>query len=110
MEPIFKVGDKVIVINRVYNDSDYKFNFTDDMLNLKGNIFTIEIVYKDFDRTECFVKDDCALYKLKEDSQSFRWSSGMLNLAEPSSNKTLKIKEKMRNAIYSSLKKQGVKI
>lgn len=110
MKPLFKVGDKVVVINRVHNDSDYKFNFTDDMLNLKGIVFTIETVYENFDRTEYFVKDDWALYKLKEDGHSFSWSSGMLNLAEPSSNKTLKIKEKMRNAMYSSLKKQGVKI
>jgi hypothetical protein len=110
MEPIFKVGDKVIVLDRIYKEIDYKFNFTDDMLSLKGIIFTIETVFENFDRTECFVKDDCALYKLKEDSQSFSWSSGMLMKAESSSNKTFKIKEKIRNAMYSSLKKQGIKI
>jgi len=115
MEPIFKVGDKVKIVDRIYKQYDYKFNFTDDMLSLIGCVFTIKNVYKDFDKTEHFVEDDNALYILKE--SKFNWSSGMLMKANEYSlksnenvTKTLKIKMKIENAVYSSLRKQGIKI
>lgn len=115
MEPIFNIGDIVIVKNRERNELDYKFAFTDEMAKLSGKIFTIENVQVDREFGIYRVPDDNALYKLKGDT--FNWSSGMLMKADEYSlkshenvTKTLKIKMKIENAVYSSLRKQGIKI
>lgn len=117
METIFNVGDTVIVKKREKNKWDYKFAFTGEMAKLSGKIFTIESIYVNRDLGEYKVPDDNALYILKEDRQRFNWSSGMLMKANEYSlksnenvTKTLKIKMKIENAVYSSLRKQGIKI
>lgn len=112
MKPIFKVGDKVIVKKREGSGRDYKYCFSDPMADMEGQIFTVREIYEDFEHSICRIQDDCALYKLVGDKNDFSWSSGMLMkaLTTESEIKAFKTKEKMKNIVYSSLKKQGIKI
>lgn len=109
MEPIFKVGDKVRVKKREYDVCAYKHQFIDKMAELSGKIYTIAQVYPNNLLNTYQVKDDCTTYILKE-KPYFLWSSGMLEIVEKVEENKNKQKEKIINAIHSSLKKQGIKV
>lgn len=83
MEPLFKVGDKVRVKERIGSKDDYKYSFIDEMAALAGEVLTIERILPDRNTSEKPVPDDNALYYMKESDYS--WSSGMLEKAPSSS-------------------------
>ena len=75
----FHVGDKVRVIERTKDESDYQFSFTDEMARLSGQVFTIKSASGGYIHS-CGVPDDGYLYTLRE--EGFNWASSMLQLAE----------------------------
>lgn len=101
MEPIFKVGDEVRVKNRIPNKS-YKYSFTEGMAKLSGKVFVIEEVRPNWNSDSDFdIPDDCALYKLKGDNDSWSWSSGMLELVRGD---TLSLKSKSKSKLKLNFK------
>lgn len=78
MEPLYKVGDKVRIVERVYPYTDYRCGFTDNMSELAGKVFTVGSV------TECAygafnIPDDGHVYTLKGGAcEHYTWSSSML--------------------------------
>lgn len=78
MEPLYKVGDKVRIVERVYSYSDYRCGFTDNMAELAGKIFTVYSI-EGSANTVSNVPDDGHLYKLKGGAcESYMWTSSML--------------------------------
>ena len=114
MTPIFAVGEKVRITDRVYDSYDYKYQYTDDMCDrFEGKIVTIKRVLPYNYQRECRVEDDCAAYFIEEDNGEFTWSSGMFDKIIPqpySSERKMpnKNKEKARKALYASLEEQGI--
>ena len=81
MEPLYKVGDKVRIVERVHPYSDYRCGFTDNMAELAGKIFTVYNI-EGSANTVSNVPDDGHLYKLKEGAcEPYIWSSSMLESA-----------------------------
>lgn len=86
MEPRFKVGDRVRVIQRTEFEHRYRCRFVDDMAAMAGQIYTISSSrYRGV--IEGILPDDGYVYILKE--VPFTWASSMLEPAEetPSSSK-----------------------
>ena len=108
MEPTFKEGEKVRVRQRKYDHDDYKYMFSDDMLQFQGMIVTICTVYPNMDNKEYRVPDDDALYRIKEDKYGFSWSSGMLEKLN-STEEQNPIKKKIIKILYASLEEEGFK-
>lgn len=109
MERRFKIGERVRIRFRDYDQDDYKFEFTDEMANLSGGEFTIETVENHHGTGhEHEVEDDGFAYYLKEEpANHFTWSSGMLEHAEEIYDKLHEdgkdIKSKIRKILYSSI-------
>ena len=118
MEPIFAVGEKVRVTEREFGSYAYKYNYTDEMSDaFEGKIVTISHVNPNYSNQECEVEDDQASYHIIEDHGNYRWSSGMFDKISPpyfseesTTNKNKDIHKKVRNALYASLKEQGIDI
>lgn len=115
MERQFRKGDKVRIRFREYEQSDYKFNFTDKMASLGGRIFTIKEAIEDEFDDSYEVEDDNYRYFLAENpADEFTWSSGMLEHAEEIYDKPNKdgkdIKSKIRKILYSSITEDCDKI
>lgn len=92
----YKVGDKVRIKKREGADWDYPCYFTDDMSQLKGNIYTIfsieELVEKNPSQHK-FYNGDKHCYYFKEDMNGYTWHSSMF---EP-------VLEDSNPAIFTSL-------
>lgn len=118
MEPIFAVGEKVRVTERAFGSYAYKFEYTDEMCDrFEGKIVTISRVNPNLSDVEYEVEDDQASYRIKEDNGRFTWSSGMFDKVSPlyfseenTTNKNKDIRKKVRNALYASLKEQGIDV
>lgn len=116
MEPIFKVGEKVRVTKRKFDNSDYKYGYVNEMRDrFEGRIVTICHVNPNVLMGNYRVKDDCARYIIEEDRDKFSWSSGMFDKLPQSSkenvtDKNKDIYRKIRKALYASLEEQGVNI
>lgn len=80
MEPKYKVGDRVKVVKRIKEDSDYRFSFVDDMAKLEGQVYEISHVGS-FSSNSCPVPDDGYCYSLKG-SGGFNWASSMFVLVK----------------------------
>lgn len=81
MEPLYKVGDKVRIVERVYPCSDYRCEFTDNMSELAGKIFTVYSI-EGSANTVFNAPDDGHVYKLKGGAcEPYIWSSSMLESA-----------------------------
>lgn len=106
MEPLYKAGDKVIVKVREFDESDYKFTFTNDMNKLQGKIFTIESVRPNAYGRRLMTEDDCAAYRFKEDTR-FTWASSMF---EPANSNEHNLKRRIRKILYASLIEAGIEI
>lgn len=67
---LLRVGDKVTIAERIGHGTDYPYNFTDNMANLNGCVFTIKDIQENFiplDQKELlFFNGDTARYKLVE--------------------------------------------
>lgn len=115
---MFAVDEKVRVTDRIHDSCDYKYQYTDDMCDrFEGKIVTIKRVIPYNYQRECRVEDDCAAYYIEEDGGEFTWSSGMFDKVEQPhlserkmTNKNKDIHKKVRNALYASLKEQGIDI
>ena len=78
MEPLYKVGDKVRIVERIYPEFDYRCAFMDSMSELAGKIFTVYSV-KEGTNITFNIPDDGHIYKLKGgDCEGYLWSSSML--------------------------------
>jgi len=117
MTPIFVVGEKVRVTDRVYNGDNYKYQYTDEMCDkFEGKLVTIKTVVPNNYTVERKVKDDNAAYYIEEDNGYFTWSSGMFDKIEPypayisNEEKNSSIRKKVREALYASLTEQGINI
>ena len=118
MEPLFEVGEKVRVTEREFESWEYKFEYTGEMCDrFEGKIVTIKQVYPNTSDAEHEVEDDCAAYHIEEDDGRFTWSSGMFDkipqqyFSEKNvTDKNKDIHKKVRNALYASLKEQGIDI
>ena len=81
MEPLYKVGDKVRIVERVHPYSDYRCGFIDSMSELAGKIFTVGSV-EGSGNIVFNVPDDGHIYKLKGGAcEPYMWSSSMLESA-----------------------------
>lgn len=78
MEPLYKVGDKVGVMARTANQSDYRFSFVDNMTDYTGKIVTIAAVKPTIDSSK-IIKDDGYCYKIVEDRGAYSWASSMFS-------------------------------
>lgn len=81
MDPLYKVGDKVL-IKSTYDPGcaffSYRFSFTNDMLYAYGGkICEIVEVKKPMLNGIPIVSDDGYLYHLREDNGNFCWASSM---------------------------------
>lgn len=96
MEPIFKVGEKVRVKERVDNKYAYRYSFEDTMAELSGKTFTISRAVPDRYGKKYSIPDDNTLYFLEEDTMGYAWSSGMLErISEISSDFLIKPRKKL---------------
>lgn len=79
MESKYKPGDKVIVIERKGEASDYPMGFVDSMCKYSGSVVTIEKVMPcPYDCTHHkFYNGDNFYYNIKEDKTSYLWHSSM---------------------------------
>lgn len=79
MESKYKPGDKVIVIERKGESSDYPLGFVDCMCKYSGSVVTIKEVkpvpYNCKNRK--FYNGDNFYYYIKEDKNSYLWHSSM---------------------------------
>lgn len=102
MEPLFKVGDKVRIVERRLPSYSYKYGFSDEMARLEGNIYTISSITEKDNTLYLPIHDDDCRYKLSEyPARYFTWSSGMFeavhkaDVPEDHSN-TIKLKKLCR--------------
>jgi len=83
---MFKVGDKVKIINREGYSEDYPFYFVSDMTLLSGKIATIIDIKDVVDRDNIcnckFYNGDDHIYILDIDDKQFDWHSSMFILVE----------------------------
>lgn len=80
MDPLYKVGDQVIVKDKYdngCNSSSYKFYFTGSMKrDFGGKVCTIKSIRESVPvRRE--IPDDGYLYHLVEDNNLYNWASSM---------------------------------
>lgn len=78
MEPLYKVGDKVKVITRKADSSDYRFSFVDSMTKYAGEIVTIASVNSTTE-SSTIIRDDGYRYKIVEDRGVYSWASSMFS-------------------------------
>lgn len=81
MDPLYKVGDTVL-IKSTYDPGCtfffYRFSFTDSMLHAYGGkVCEIVEVKKPLLNGISIVPDDGYLYRLREDNGKFCWASSM---------------------------------
>ena len=80
-----EIGEKVIILDRTYPESQYRLHFTNPMALYSGKIATI--VDKRVAEAEVgakyYLPDDGYYYKLDIDNQLYNWTTAMI---EPSSN------------------------
>lgn len=79
-KPLFKVGQIVRIKVREGRDDDYKYSFTDGMIQFSGRLCTIAHVHPNCDNRKRKYPDDDAGYELEENG--FHWASSMLEEAE----------------------------
>lgn len=78
MEPLYKVGDKVRIVEKIYPTTHYRCGFTDDMSKLSGRTFTIRSVREYSGKTKYDIPDDHYIYSLDEDiAKEYLWVSSM---------------------------------
>lgn len=92
--PLFKIGDKVRIVQRTQDYRDYRFSFIDDMAAHAGEIFTIQNV-RPATTGPTALKDDGYCYELGPGIYLFNWSSSMLEKVTPE-------KEESSNPIEST--------
>lgn len=77
MEPLYKVGDKVLVITRTEEPRKYRFTFADVMTNYTGRVVTITSVKIPHTADVRVIPDDGYRYTILEDDGRFVWASSM---------------------------------
>lgn len=109
--PLFKIGDKVRIVQRAQYYKDYRFSFIDKMAVHAGKIFTIQDI-RPANAGPTALKDDGYCYRL-QGLLIFDWSSSMLERVtsekEESSNpieSTLAIEESNINVLDFTHKKE----
>ena len=76
VSPLFKIGDKVRIVQRTQYYKDYRFSFIDEMAKYAGEIFTIQDI-RPASTEPTALKDDGYCYIL-QGPLIFNWSSSML--------------------------------
>ena len=80
----YKVGNKVVIMERKGRDIDYPYSFIDEMAEQKGKVYTIKrIITAPYITDRKYHNGDPHKYKL-DDSTSYDWHSSMFRLAERS--------------------------
>lgn len=105
MEPLYKVGDKVVVIDRVAMSHDYRFSFVDAMAMCTGKVVTIVSVDTPphtLGAGPRDVPDDGYRYKIVEDKGYYSWASSMFRpLVASDTPLTIKIKVKTKQLKFN---------
>lgn len=75
-----KVGDEVIINERIGKSQDYPFSFVDEMANLHGEIFKIDNIREkdlNYEDDREFYNGDDSNYSLGGKASQYNWSSSM---------------------------------
>lgn len=103
MEPKYKIGDIVTIKKkRIGNGSDYRFCFTDAMLeDYGGKSYKIKCISSTDESTKAQILDDGHRYYLED--ACFSWASSMF---EEDSSETLSLETSIDNSLDAFIAKK----